>query len=68
MVFVIAIRQFSTVLYTLCMLYRVCHLAGMLVESLKSRQPELGITPQEVLCIQIAGLCHDMGISIDHAH
>ncbi|XP_033117286.1 deoxynucleoside triphosphate triphosphohydrolase SAMHD1-like isoform X2 [Anneissia japonica] len=39
----------------------VSHLAGMLARTLKERQPELNITPQDVLCVEIAGLCHDLG-------
>ena len=33
----------------------------MMVETLNEKQPKL-ITPQEVLCVKIAGLCHDLGI------
>ena len=33
-----------------------------MVERLRKKQPELGITEEEVLCVQIAGLCHDLGI------
>lgn len=41
--------------------YRVSYLAGEFVESLKSNQSNLNITKQDVLCVQIAGMCHDLG-------
>uniref|UniRef100_A0A3Q3GN73 HD domain-containing protein n=1 Tax=Labrus bergylta TaxID=56723 RepID=A0A3Q3GN73_9LABR len=39
----------------------VGYLAGKLAEALRSRQTELKIDDRDVLCVQIAGLCHDLG-------
>ena len=41
--------------------YSVGFLAGELVEMLQRKQPELDITDEDVLCVKIAGLCHDLG-------
>uniref|UniRef100_A0A3B3ZB65 HD/PDEase domain-containing protein n=1 Tax=Periophthalmus magnuspinnatus TaxID=409849 RepID=A0A3B3ZB65_9GOBI len=39
----------------------VAHLAGQLVRSLKEKQPHLLIDERDILCVEIAGLCHDLG-------
>ncbi|XP_070575481.1 deoxynucleoside triphosphate triphosphohydrolase SAMHD1-like [Ptychodera flava] len=39
----------------------VCYLAGQLAKRLQERQPELQISEVDILCVQIAGLCHDLG-------
>eukprot|EP00494_Astrolonche_serrata_P024500 UN24758 len=39
----------------------VMHLAGEFIKSLHSRQPSLGITNDDIFCIQAAGLLHDLG-------
>ena len=37
------------------------YLAGEFVERLQRCQKKLKITNKDVLCIKIAGLCHDLG-------
>ncbi|KAK5894776.1 hypothetical protein CesoFtcFv8_011432 [Champsocephalus esox] len=39
----------------------VGHLAGVFVKALKEKQPDLGITDRDILCVQIAGLCQELG-------
>ncbi|XP_038069851.1 deoxynucleoside triphosphate triphosphohydrolase SAMHD1-like [Patiria miniata] len=39
----------------------VCYLAESFCRTLQYRQPELNITEKDILCVQIAGLCHDLG-------
>jgi len=39
----------------------VAHLAGCLMTHLRAKQPELFITEDDVRCVQLAGLVHDLG-------
>jgi HD superfamily phosphohydrolase len=39
----------------------VSHLAKTFAKKLSSEQPSLNITPSDILCVEIAGLCHDLG-------
>ncbi|GFQ96121.1 deoxynucleoside triphosphate triphosphohydrolase SAMHD1, partial [Trichonephila clavata] len=39
----------------------VCYLAGKYIRELGERQPELSITDVDILCVELAGLCHDLG-------
>ncbi|XP_008291876.1 deoxynucleoside triphosphate triphosphohydrolase SAMHD1-like [Stegastes partitus] len=39
----------------------VGYLAGQLAQALRTKQEDLDITPEDILCVQIAGLCHDLG-------
>uniref|UniRef100_A0A673B916 HD domain-containing protein n=1 Tax=Sphaeramia orbicularis TaxID=375764 RepID=A0A673B916_9TELE len=39
----------------------VAHLAGQFARTLKERQLELGIDDKDILCVEVAGLCHDLG-------
>ena len=52
--------EFILVLYC-----RVAHLAGKLIRKLKVNQPDLVesklIDDRDELCVEIAGLCHDLG-------
>lgn len=42
----------------------VAYLAGKFVRHLAREQPELGITQADILCLEIAGLVHDLGHGI----
>ena len=39
----------------------VAWMARRFVAHLRDKQPELGVTPVEALCVEVAGLCHDLG-------
>jgi deoxynucleoside triphosphate triphosphohydrolase SAMHD1 len=39
----------------------VAHLAQMLIRRIRTKQPELQITIQDELCVELAGLVHDLG-------
>jgi HD superfamily phosphohydrolase len=39
----------------------VSHFAGMVARNLQASQPYLGITEEDILCVKVAGLCHDLG-------
>ncbi|KAJ7775716.1 hypothetical protein DFH07DRAFT_901632 [Mycena maculata] len=39
----------------------VAHLARKMAKHLRKKQPELEITDRDIDCVQIAGLCHDLG-------
>ncbi|CAL1543484.1 unnamed protein product [Lymnaea stagnalis] len=38
-----------------------CHLAGQFARCLQQNQPRLGVTDKDILCVELAGLCHDLG-------
>lgn len=39
----------------------VAHLARTFVRKLQTQQPELRISEVDALCVELAGLCHDLG-------
>jgi deoxynucleoside triphosphate triphosphohydrolase SAMHD1 len=39
----------------------VSELARRLITNLKAKQPQLGVTSKDVLCVKLAGLLHDVG-------
>lgn len=39
----------------------VAYYSELLLKNLKNNQPYLSITPIDILCVKIAGLCHDLG-------
>lgn len=44
-------------------IHRTSHLAGVFGRELKTNitQPDIKITNKEILCLEVAGLCHDLG-------
>ncbi len=47
--------------YLGCIRPGVSHLARKVASILQEKQPELHITDRDVECVEIAGLCHDLG-------
>ena len=45
------------------MFCRVGYLSGLLAETLQKKHPD-EITDEDVLCVKLAGLCHDLGQSM----
>lgn len=39
----------------------VAELAARLAQNIQTKQPQLGVTDMDILCVRIAGLCHDLG-------
>lgn len=39
----------------------VAHLSEKLAQTLHANQPELNLTSLDILCVKVAGLCHDLG-------
>lgn len=39
----------------------VSHFAGKVARNLQQAQPHLNITEEDILCVKVAGLCHDLG-------
>ncbi|XP_060569551.1 deoxynucleoside triphosphate triphosphohydrolase SAMHD1-like [Ruditapes philippinarum] len=39
----------------------VCYLAGKLLKTIRDRQLNVDISDEDILCVEIAGLCHDLG-------
>lgn len=44
-------------------IHRTSHLAGVFGRELKTNitEPDIKITNKEILCLEVAGLCHDLG-------
>jgi hypothetical protein len=43
--------------------YSVCYLAGKLLRTIRDGQPGEEISVTDILCVEIAGLCHDLGMA-----
>ena len=45
-----------------CIIFtRVSHLAEELISHLKMTRNDLNLEPKDILCVKVAGLCHDLG-------
>lgn len=42
--------------------FSVCHLAGKMMNALcQNSGDDINVTQEEKLCVELAGLCHDLG-------